>query len=127
MNIKQKIEKIKPYENDIILVVVFVCIALLSFGLGRLSVPNNQKIPVTLGNMASVQMPSSNISTSDVDSSQISDVANGQLVGSKNSDKYHLPWCLGAQRIKEENKVWFQSKEEAEAAGYQSAGNCKGL
>jgi len=51
----------------------------------------------------------------------------GSYVASKSGKAYHLPWCPGAQRIKEENKVWFQSKEEAEAAGYSPAGNCKGL
>ena len=50
-----------------------------------------------------------------------------KYVGSKNSDKYHLPWCSGAARIAEENKVWFASKEEAEAAGYTPAANCKGI
>lgn len=48
-------------------------------------------------------------------------------VGSKNSNKYHLPWCSGAARIAEENKVWFASKEEAAEAGYIPATNCKGI
>lgn len=54
-------------------------------------------------------------------------VKEGAYVGSKNGDKYHLPWCSGALRIKEENKVWFASKEEAERAGYTPASNCKGI
>ena len=48
-------------------------------------------------------------------------------VGSKNGTKYHLPTCSGAKNIKEENKVWFASKEEAEGAGYSPASNCKGI
>lgn len=51
----------------------------------------------------------------------------GAYVGSKNGKTYHLPWCSGAKRIKDENKVWFTSKVEAEAAGYAPAGNCKGI
>jgi hypothetical protein len=51
----------------------------------------------------------------------------GLLVASKTGSKYHLPWCSGAQSIKEVNKVWFSSKEEAERAGYAPATNCKGL
>ncbi|MFH1608762.1 MAG: hypothetical protein ABH951_01935, partial [Patescibacteria group bacterium] len=51
----------------------------------------------------------------------------GLLVGSKNGTKYHYPWCSGALRIKEENKVWFNSMEEARQAGYTPAANCKGL
>lgn len=51
----------------------------------------------------------------------------GTYVGSKGGTKYHLPTCSGAKRIKEENKVWFSTKEEAMAAGYTPAANCPGL
>lgn len=51
----------------------------------------------------------------------------GKYVASKNGKSYHLPWCSGARNIKEENKIWFNSKEEAERAGYAPAGNCPGL
>ena len=51
----------------------------------------------------------------------------GKYVASKSGSKYHLPRCGGAKQIKEENKVWFETKEEAEAAGYEPASNCKGI
>lgn len=51
----------------------------------------------------------------------------GGVVASKTGTKYHFPWCAGAQRIQEGNKVWFASAEEARKAGYQPALNCKGL
>jgi hypothetical protein len=51
----------------------------------------------------------------------------GNLVASKNGTKYHFLWCPGASTIKEENKIYFTSKEEAEKAGYKPAVNCKGL
>jgi len=53
--------------------------------------------------------------------------AGGQYVASKTGKSYHLPWCSGAKLIKEENKIWFASKEEAEARGYAPAGNCPGI
>lgn len=40
------------------------------------------------------------------------------FVGSRNSNKYHLPTCAPAKRIKPENKVCFASKEDAEKRGY---------
>ena len=52
---------------------------------------------------------------------------NGLYVGSINGKIYHLPWCSGAIRIREENKVWFVSKEEATQKGYSPAANCKGI
>jgi hypothetical protein len=51
----------------------------------------------------------------------------GTYVGSRKGTKYHLPWCAGAKTISEENKVWFQSKEEAVSRGYTPAQNCKGI
>lgn len=53
--------------------------------------------------------------------------SGGQYVASKSGTKYYLPWCGTAKRIKDGNKVWFASKAEAEAAGYEPAKNCKGL
>jgi hypothetical protein len=53
--------------------------------------------------------------------------AGGEVVASKNGSKYYLPWCGGAKLIKDENKVWFPTRDAAEAAGYQPAANCKGL
>lgn len=46
-------------------------------------------------------------------------------VGSKNSNKYHLPSCRYAQSIDEGNRVGWTSREEAEAAGYEACKVCK--
>lgn len=53
--------------------------------------------------------------------------SSGGFVASKNGTKYYLSSCGGAGRIKEENKVWFANKEDAEASGYTPASNCPGL
>ncbi len=55
------------------------------------------------------------------------DSETGKYVASKNGTKYYLPSCSGANRIKEENKVYFDSVEEAQAAGLEPAANCPGL
>lgn len=49
----------------------------------------------------------------------------GQVVGNKNSKKYHLPGCPGYNQTAEKNRVYFRTAQEAEAAGYTKAGNCK--
>jgi len=46
------------------------------------------------------------------------------FIASKNSNKYHLPTCQFAQKIKPENRVCFSSKEEAESKGYVGAKCC---
>lgn len=56
------------------------------------------------------------------------DMPDGTLfVASMTSSKYHLPWCSGAKRIAEKNKVFFKTRGEAEAAGYSAAENCKDI
>jgi len=52
---------------------------------------------------------------------------SGKFVASKSGTKYYLPTCSGVKRIKEENKVYFDSIEEAEAEGLEPAKNCPGL
>lgn len=42
----------------------------------------------------------------------------GMFVASKNSKVYHLPDCQYVKRIKDANKIWFKSAEEAEEKGY---------
>ncbi|MBU2220611.1 hypothetical protein KKD81_01590 [Patescibacteria group bacterium] len=53
--------------------------------------------------------------------------STGTYMASKNGTKYYLPTCSSSNRIKPENRVWFKSKAEAEAAGYGPAANCPGL
>ncbi|HBC93684.1 MAG TPA: hypothetical protein DCZ10_12530 [Pelotomaculum sp.] len=55
----------------------------------------------------------------------LSGAGQGTYVGSVSSDKYHTPSCRYADKITPENQIWFKSKEEAAAAGYQPCGVCK--
>ena len=47
-----------------------------------------------------------------------------RYVGSKNSDKYHLPDCTSAKKIKKENRVYFLDVWEAREAGYSPCKAC---
>ena len=46
-------------------------------------------------------------------------------VGSKNSNKYHYPSCVWAERIKPGNRITFSSAKEARAAGYVPCKVCR--
>ncbi|CAN5732140.1 hypothetical protein BH11PAT2_BH11PAT2_07130 [soil metagenome] len=48
-------------------------------------------------------------------------------VASKTGSKYYLPSCGTVSRIKEENRVYFATKSDAEKAGYEPSTSCKGL
>ncbi len=52
-------------------------------------------------------------------------LATGDVIGNKNSKKYHLLGCPGYNQVGEKNRVMFKTAAEAEAAGYVKAGNCK--
>jgi hypothetical protein len=116
--------QIKPYENDLVIAFIIICVALISFGLGRLSSLEDKKIPITIeGAPASAQLSDAKHPTT----RDMAEINNKLFVASKKGTKFHYPWCPGAQRIKESNKVWFDSEEQARKAGYSPAANCKGL
>lgn len=117
-------------SSEGVAVVLIALIATTSFALGMLS--EHEDVPVTLLPASAIfsEGSSESLTSDDKAGATVNEsarVAGGLLVASKQGTKYHLPWCAGARTIKEENKIWFPSKEEAEAAGYTAAANCKGL
>lgn len=51
---------------------------------------------------------------------------SAMIRGNRNSGIYHLPeGCPGYEQIAESNRVLFSSEQEARAAGYRRAGNCR--
>jgi len=48
----------------------------------------------------------------------------GPYVASVNSDVFHHSWCHYVDRIKDYNKVYFSSREEAINAGYRPCKVC---
>ena len=131
ISIKDITEKSKSFlrslgNKEIFTVLIIILVASASFGLGRLSKLEGTAFPIRVENTAAVIAGEG---TGLVQTGTIPEVPIkiGTYVASKTGEKYHLPWCSGAQRIKEENKVWFDSKEAAEQAGYTPAANCKGL
>ena len=131
-SIKEVVEEIKANQKLWWLPLIVVLVGTLGFGLGRLSGLQAAKEPLKIiypndnsdfvkGEIAK---PGDGVPTATVTPPP---QGGGQFVGSRISDKYHYPWCSGAKRITEANKVWFNTKEEAERAGYTPAANCPGL
>jgi len=133
--------------GELYLAAVIVLVAVISFGLGRLSKIREEKTPITIENVKenTETGESKSLSTSNVDknidktngagimlehnSSTISNFPSSSkiFVASRNGKKYYYAWCESANVIKEQNRVWFSTQAEAEKAGYQPAANCKGL
>jgi len=105
-------------------------VGMASFGLGRLSVLWPKKEPIRIEetkDLSAISTDSIKKSEDLTNRPELALKAKGKYVASKSGTSYHYPWCQGALKIKEENKIWFNSKEEAEKAGYKPAGNCEGL
>ena len=119
------LDKIKPWLGPI----NFCLVALIAFGLGRFSRLEEAREPVRIENLATPSVVPVKVGATNHTNTASAQTPSqaGQFVGSKNGNKYHYPWCAGAQRIKEENKIWFASTEEATAKGYTPATNCPGL
>ncbi len=65
------------------------------------------------------------VGDSDPPPAGLPEAAAGKYVGSKKSDKYHLPGCQWAKKINQEYQVWFKDEAAARAAGYQPCGACR--
>jgi hypothetical protein len=90
---------------------------LLSYSLGSLSMLDKHREPVK-------------ITYTEPEIVQIEeDEGEGgkSLVASKNGTKFYYIWCSGVARIKDENKVYFNTKNEALNKGFSPAKNCPGL
>jgi hypothetical protein len=121
-------------DDSFFFAVLIVLVALTSFGLGRWSALENSPLrgsreasPAIV--IKSIATSSSSIATKATTTQTVTPAPKlePKYVGSRSGTKYHLLWCPGAKTIKESNKVYFASKEEAERAGYSPAANCKGI
>ncbi|OGI67501.1 hypothetical protein A3A05_01525 [Candidatus Nomurabacteria bacterium RIFCSPLOWO2_01_FULL_41_12] len=121
-------EKIKQFlesekGKDILTVIIVILVGLGSFGLGRLS--------------KSAQNPGIQIEYSDEDllkvenqeanviSSVEENVAGKTFFASNRGTKYYSVGCSAGKTIKQENRVYFDTREEAEKAGYGLSSSCR--
>ncbi len=120
-------EKVKlfyeDHKSDLYIALIIFLVGISGFGLGRLSMLMNQKEPLRIEKPQNTDP----IQSSQTNSAIITATQKGKYIASKSGKTYYFPWCSGAQKIKEENKIWFQTKEEALSRGLKAAGNCDGL
>lgn len=56
---------------------------------------------------------------------EISPESDQKIVASKNGKRYYFPHCSGVKRIKEANKIYFISENEAKDRGLTLASGCR--
>ena len=134
MSIQELSLKLKGFftNTEYMLVFLIIAVAGVSFYLGRMSIGETAASPTISVQKASLfetkTAQSQGITTTSTTATTAVPIqTTGSYVASKSGTKYHFPWCPGAKQIKEENKIWFNAKADAEKAGYTPASNCKGL
>lgn len=112
------------HQKNLLLLAGVLLVGILAFESGFLkgklvqSEPLVISIPAVVEPEAAAKTGGSSAGMERIVSSTKQNTASCPLVGSKNSNKYHLLTCAVAKRIKPENKVCFASKEDAGKRGY---------
>jgi hypothetical protein len=99
---------------------IAVSLLISSFFLGRISKIFEER-PV----FSITEMESSNTSINADDLEKYKNISTSTIVASKKGKKYYFVWCKYASTLKESNKVYFDTEEEAKASGRQLASGCK--
>ena len=110
-----------------------VFVAIIGYNIGHIRALH--KTPITLNQNADIYTNSGARGKGQGVAQRTGNIGTGAVlsdprvvVSKKSKTKvYHHTWCSGAARIKEENKLWFETSIAAEAAGYSLAGNCPDL
>lgn len=123
-------KSVKTYQSDIILAITIVLISITAFNLGKISAYQQKKTPITITKPESAN----GLVTRDNGNSQNPErlgvgsrkLGVTQVFASKvsKSKVYHFPWCPGASKIADKNKLTFATETAAISAGYTLAGNC---
>ena len=121
--------RVKGFElrRDTFVVILIVLVGLGSFGLGKISAKEKGGGDIQIIKSEENLIFKPQIGESESTKVSTQSPSQGMLVASKSGTKYYFPWCSGVARIKEENKVWFQSYEEARSRGLTPASGCQGL
>ncbi|MCX6713956.1 MAG: hypothetical protein NTV48_02520 [Candidatus Vogelbacteria bacterium] len=142
-NIKQKMgEKgegargwLLTNEKELFYGLLLILVALLAFGLGRLSKIEEAKVPMRIENATTslevVNTASSNTAVSEntagvVVDNKMPEYQIGSVIVSSRGKKYHFPWCPGAKTIKASNRIVL-TEAEAKAKGYTLASGCSSV
>lgn len=110
------IQKSTKYAIYAILALIF----LIGLGIGLL-INDNEPSQIIIDKNMKIGLPNS-------ERNQVIGENNYKILGnflaSINGKAYYPKDCAAANRIKEENRIWFDTREEAETQGYNPAQNC---
>lgn len=110
----ERIKKIlKDNRDDLLIAVGVALFAFTAFGFGRATAPAAVKAPLVVEELPILQAKL-----------LAPQVEAGEYVASKNGSRYYPTDCNSANRIKEENRIFFGTEQEALDGGYTRAKTC---
>ncbi len=116
-----KIREWGSANKQILTIGAFLALGFLAgLGVGLLS-GSNEPSSIVIDKNVKISMPRE---TEDSGVNLVDRTA-GNFVASINGQAYYPKGCTAANRINEENKIWFDSAAEAESQGYKPAQNCR--
>ena len=140
MSIQDAGQKIKafldsPKGHELLIIMIIMATALGSFMLGKITQRGSSPVVINSDPNLIIRTPeqakmaksspttaavvNASQSTSTTDSSQ-----KGDYVASSRGKKYYPVDCAAASSLKESNKIYFQTMEEAEGKGYTLSASC---
>lgn len=129
MSIHNIFDKIKHFFSidklTFVYLLIIIGVGIVSFALGRLSLPDNYNQKDNLATVESSGILFNNNAREKENLTNQTSSVEKRYVASKNGKKYYPLGCNGAKRIKKENEVWFKTAEEAEKSGYTKSSTCK--
>ena len=120
--VKNLIEQEIGYQSALFAALILLMVFFIGLGLGLLIRPS-KPTPIIIDKNVKIGLPARQEEFSK-NSSKSFNFTGGSFVASINGKNYYPEDCPSAKRIKEENMIWFDSAEEAEADGYTPAKNC---
>ena len=118
MSIKDILLKIKTLDNStkerIFVVLLLFLVAILAFGLGRLSVFEERKTTIQIENLPAGME----------DGGVASSSAGITVYSSNTGSVYYYATCTGISRLSQNNKISFKSAQDAESYGLHIAPGC---
>jgi len=110
-------QNIELKSNRAFIAIVLILVFLIGLGIGLL-IKRGESSQIIIDKNAKVGLPAQ------PDLSAPAARAGSNFMASINGTAYYPKGCPSANRINEENIIWFSTKEEAEIQGYRQAKNC---
>lgn len=117
----------KLTENKVFIFLCFLLAVGVSFFLGRLSNIFDSRPIFSIEEMKMLdnKIIANNSNNLEEQIQKFSGTSTSTIVASRKGTKYHFVWCKSAASIKESNKIYFKTEDEAKKTGRTLSSSCK--